>query len=126
MGFKARATSDEFGRVFTRLRAILETHARDLKVKHDTDRDYYVESSKPFRGRDLFFGGVRRGKSYVSYHLFPVYMMPALLSSASPELRARMQGKSCFNFTQVDDSLLNELAALTRRGFDALRDKNLV
>ena len=62
----------------------------------------------------------------MSYHLFPVYMMPALLSSASPKLRARMQGKSCFNFTRVDDSLIDELAALTRRGFDALRDRDLV
>lgn len=127
MGFKARpASSDEFQQVFFRLRSILAKHSSDLSVKHDTDADYYVESTKRFRGRELFFGGVRRGKSYVSYHLFPVYMMPALLSSASPKLRARMQGKSCFNFTSVDDTLMDELAKLTRRGFEALRDRNLV
>jgi len=127
MGFKPRrAASDDFQEVFLRLRSILAKHSSDLSVKHDTDADYYVESTKQFRGRELFFGGVRKGKAYVSYHLFPVYMMPALLSSASPELRARMQGKSCFNFTRVDDSLLDELATLTRRGFDALRDRDLV
>lgn len=127
MGFKPRAaSSDEFRQVFSRLRSILEEHSSDLSVKHDTDADYYVESTKPFRGRELFFGGVRRGRAYVSYHLFPVYMMPNLLTTASPKLRARMQGKSCFNFTKVDDTLMDELARLTRRGFDALRDRDLV
>jgi len=29
-----------------------------------------------------------------------------------------MQGKSCFNFKMVDESLFNELAILTKKGFD--------
>ena len=29
-----------------------------------------------------------------------------------------MQGKSCFNFTRVDEALFAELADLTRRGYD--------
>jgi hypothetical protein len=33
----------------------------------------------------------------------------------SPALRRRMQGKSCFNFRQVDPDLRAELAALVRR-----------
>jgi hypothetical protein len=32
-------------------------------------------------------------------------------------LRRRMQGKSCFNFTAVDETLLAELAELTAVAF---------
>jgi hypothetical protein len=44
---------------------------------------------------------VRKGKSYVSFHLIPVYMFPDLLKGLSPALEKRMQGKSCFNFKTV-------------------------
>ena len=50
----------------------------------------------------MWFGGVRSGKAYVSYHLMPVYSHPALLEAISPALRRRMQGKSCFNFKAPD------------------------
>jgi hypothetical protein len=52
----------------------------------------------------------------------PVYAWPDLLEDASPELRKRMQGKSCFNFTTVDEALLAELAELTRRAFRRMQD----
>lgn len=54
-----------------------------------------------------------RKKSQVAYHLMPVYVHPELLTDLSPELRRRMQGKSCFNFTKVDRDLFAELGALT-------------
>jgi hypothetical protein len=66
----------------------------------------------------LMFGAVMVGKRYVSYHLMCVYMEPDLLGSMSPELRKRMQGKSCFNFTKIDDELFDELAAITAKGRD--------
>jgi hypothetical protein len=44
----------------------------------------------------------------------------------SPELKARMQGKSCFNFTAVDPSLFEELAALTQVGFESYQTQGLV
>lgn len=66
----------------------------------------------------LMFGAVNVGKRYVSYHLMCMYMAPDLLEAMSPELRRRMQGKSCFNFTKVDDELFDELSAVTARGRD--------
>jgi hypothetical protein len=39
----------------------------------------------------------------------------------SPELRKRMQGKACFNFKAVDKSLFEELAALTREGYERFK-----
>ena len=64
----------------------------------------------------LMFGSVRIGKRYVSYHLMCVYLQPELLASMSPELRRRMQGRSCFNFTTIDEGLFDELSAITSKG----------
>ncbi|HUS19732.1 MAG TPA: hypothetical protein VMZ25_08785, partial [Terriglobales bacterium] len=41
---------------------------------------------------------------------------PDFMKSMSPELKRRMQGKSCFNFTEVDPKLFAELKALTKAG----------
>jgi hypothetical protein len=77
-------------------------------------------------GKPLFFASVKQAKSYVGFHLMPVYVQPALLSGLSLELRRRMQGKSCFNFTRIDERLFAELDALTRAAFDSYRQQGLV
>jgi len=46
----------------------------------------------------------------------PVYMHPELLKRVSPELKKRMQGKSCFNFSSVEPALFKELTALIAGG----------
>ena len=43
------------------------------------------------------------------------------LEGISPALKKRMQGKSCFNFTTIDEPLFSELAELTRRGAEQFR-----
>jgi len=63
-----------------------------------------------------YVAGTRVGKRYVSYYLMSVYGQPDLLESLSPELRRRMQGKSCFNFATVDEPLFAELETLTAKG----------
>ena len=32
-----------------------------------------------------------------------------------PQLRKRMQGKSCFNFTKIDEELFDELSVITAK-----------
>ncbi len=64
-------------------------------------------------------------KNYVSFHLFPVYMFPDLLDGISEELKARMQGKSCFNFRAPDAVLFRELAALTKEGLARMKAEKL-
>jgi len=49
----------------------------------------------------------------VSFHLMGVYGNPKLLDGCSEDLRARMQGKSCFNFKNADEALFAELERLT-------------
>ena len=132
---------DEFAKTFEGLRAILQPFASKLKVAHDNDKYYYLETkTAAYRGKPVCFGAVRKGKNYVSFYLMAVYsagsyVMPAkgsteqkivgaaskLTQSMSPELKKRMQGKSCFNFNQPDAALFNELAALTERGFEGYK-----
>ncbi|HYF91269.1 MAG TPA: hypothetical protein VD969_03375 [Symbiobacteriaceae bacterium] len=107
----------DFGAIFERLKAILAVHAPGLVVKADTADTYYLDTAIIQKNKTpLFFGAVQIKKNYVSYHLFPVYVYPELLGGISPDLRRRMQGKSCFNFVSLDEPLFGELAQLTAVG----------
>lgn len=104
---------------FRTLRRILEKHAGHMRVTADTKTVYSIDAGYSARWRkDVYFGGVRMGKAYVSYHLIPVYACPELLEPLSPSLRARMQGKSCFNFRTISSEQAAELAQLTKRGVE--------
>ena len=74
----------------------------------------------------LCFGGVRLGKSYVSFYLMTVYVSPDLLKGMSPELKQRMQGKSCFNFKTVDQQLFTELKTITKAGAAKFSDGKFI
>jgi hypothetical protein len=109
-----------FDEVHRRLRALLESYAPPLFVTADGPKGYGLDMA-PVGEREpsTWFAGTRLGARYVSYYLMPVYVQPSLLDGISPGLRRRMQGKSCFNFTKVDEALFAELGELTRTGFDA-------
>jgi hypothetical protein len=109
----------EFFPVFEKLKSILQPYSQQLIVKADTADNFSLDSaySKKWK-KELFFGAVQTKKNYVSFHLMPVYMYPDLLENISPELKKHMQGKSCFNFKKVEAPLFEELAQLTKQGFD--------
>jgi hypothetical protein len=65
-----------------------------------------------------YAAGIRLGKRYVSYYLMGVYGDDGLALSISPELKRRMQGKSCFNFTRIDEALFRELETLTAQSIE--------
>jgi hypothetical protein len=116
--------SADFEAVHERLKAILASFAsNDLVITKDGPAGMALE----FRGLEGtpwgYVGGTRLGKSYVSYYLMPVYGNPALAAGISPELAKRRQGKSCFNFTKIDEALLTELAALTARSIPGWREQ---
>lgn len=101
--------------VFKALADILRAHSAGLSIKTDTADNLYLElAASASRKKPEFFGAVQRKKSYVSYHLMPVYSNPVLLEGVSDGLKARMQGKSCFNFKAMDAVLFRELDALTQ------------
>lgn len=109
----------EFTSVFSALKALLIPYANSMTVSIDTETEYYLNSRHIQKNKKpLFFAAVQIKKNYVSYHLMPVYVEPALLATASEELMQRMQGKSCFNFTRTEPALFRELALLTKTGFE--------
>lgn len=113
--------------VFDALRAIMEVHTSSLDIKRDEAGDFYVDTFHVMKnGKPLWFGGVKIMKNYVSYHLMPVYVNAGLLGDISPELKKRMQGKSCFNFKTMDEKLFKELDKLTKRGLQDYRASGYV
>ncbi len=116
----------EFQAVFERLRSYLAPHARDLVVSADEPGRYSLDfPPPPSHPMGVLAAAAQVGKSYVSYHLMPVYMYPELLDGLSDNLRRRMQGKSCFNFTRLDEPTFVERARLTRQGLERLAAEGL-
>src|SRR4029077_6021178 len=82
----------------------------------------HLVTQKPVhRGKPFWFAAIRMGKSYVSYHFMPVYIHAPMQKRIPPELKKRMQGKACFNFSEVDPALFRQLAELTAAGFECYR-----
>ena len=119
------SAKNDFPLVFEQLRSILKPYAESLTVKTDTPDSYYLDGpySEKWQ-KELFFGSAQIKKNYVSFYLMPVYMYPELLKDLSPELKKRMQGKSCFNFKKVEPELFDELAMLTRKGAEKFIEEN--
>jgi hypothetical protein len=78
----------EFQAVFAALKPVLGKFAKRLEVKADTPIEYtrVTKSASPFpqhKGQPLYFGSVRLGKAYVSFHPMPLYMHPVLTKTIS-------------------------------------------
>jgi hypothetical protein len=111
----------DFNAIYKELRELMLASAAGMKVSEDGETGLVMLAPvpHPFDAKTpLWFGAVKVGKAYVSYHLMPIYMNPALQAQISPALKKRMQGKSCFNFASRDPELFAELAALTAAGAD--------
>jgi hypothetical protein len=119
------AANSELPIVFEQLKNILKPYAENLTLKTDTLDTYYIDGpySEKWK-KQLFFGSTQVKKNYVSFYLMPVYMYPDLLQDISPELKKRMQGKSCFNFKKVEPNLFEELAVLTRKSVEKFQQEN--
>lgn len=113
----AKAVAKDFEAVYARLCRMLKQHKGKLAVVVEKPGALWMSlKGATWRGKPLYFGGVRLGKNYVSYHLLPVYALPEMKKQISPQLKKRMQGKACFGFTAVDDKLFAELDKLTKAG----------
>jgi len=124
--------ASDFAAAFAVLKQVLATYVKRLTVKTDTPVEYTVvtKSRSPFpqhKGQPMFFGSVRMGKAYVSFHLMPIYMCPAVMKSISPALKKRMQGKTCFNFkSKPEADLIADLKRLTEAGYKAWSEKSWI
>ena len=121
------ANKDDFATVFAKLKAIFKPYAKRMEVAQDTKSYYLLNTRHIMKNKQpLCFGGVRLGKAYVSFYLMSVYVCPDLMKGMSPELKKRMQGKSCFNFKEVDQKLFKELDKLTKAGVVKFTDEKFI
>lgn len=112
----------DLGPVFERLRGILSAHADGMDVVSDEPANYYLNTPHVRDDGYVFmFGAVQTKARFVSFHLMPLYSAPELVESMSEPLRKRMQGKSCLNFTRVDEELFGELDEVTARAAELAR-----
>ena len=113
----------QFQAIYARLSELLSKHKDKLSVGIEKPGTIWMSvNGETYRGKPLYYAGVRMGKNYVSYHLVTVYMNKARMS---PELKKRMQGKGCFNFSSIDEKLFGELDRLTTEGLKNYSGKML-
>jgi hypothetical protein len=114
----------DFAATFAALKAAMAGEASRLAVKIDSATEYTLvtKTASPYpqhKGEPMWFGAVKIGKAYVSYHLMPLYMNAPLAKTISPGLKKHMQGKSCFNFKVAPDGeAIEELRRLTAAAAD--------
>jgi hypothetical protein len=127
------SSEKDFESVFADLRAILTRQAGALAVSEDVPTRYCLEGAvgpatlKAWGGRakrpTIPIAWAEIGKNYVSFHLMALGASPNALSKA---LKARLQGKTCFNFTSPDPVLFKELEEVTSRSIAAFRKAGFV
>lgn len=112
----------DFIPVFCDLRKILTPYANLLVLEKDTDDEFYLNTRFVMKNRKpMYFGSVKTLKNYVIFHLMPIYVFPELLAGISPSLKRRMQGKLCFNFKSLNDTLFSEIAVLTESEYSTYK-----
>jgi hypothetical protein len=125
-----KSDGGSFAEVFQSLRSVLQKHAATLVVSEDTSTKYCLEApigpatlqawGGKARSARIPVAWVEVGKSYVSYHLMGI-AVPSVQAGVTKALKARMQGKACFNFTIADPTLLTELDSLTAASITAFK-----
>jgi len=128
--------SAQFDIVFSRLRSLLQKQLPEFSVGRDTKDHYSLEAPtgpatvQAWRGKMktpvIPVAWVKKTKSYVGFHLTGVYGNPKLLDGCSRELKARMQGKSCFNFKIIDEPLFKELEGLTTLSLQGMKNAGFI
>lgn len=129
-------TSAKFEPVFGHLRVILQKHKAMWSVLEDSATCYSLAGKVRPATLRAWGGKLKRpvipvawvqiGKAYVSYHLMGLYGNAPLLAGMSKGLKARMQGKTCFNFSAPDNALFKELDELTGQSIDAFKKGGFV
>ena len=107
--------SDEFPAIFATLRSLMLEAAPGMVVTNDTPTNFTLKTPwiEARTKQPAWFGWIAIKKSYVAYHIMPLYVLAALNDAVPPSLEKRRQGKTCFNFKKADPALFEDLRALT-------------
>lgn len=107
--------SDEFASIFAELRSLMQQAAPTMVITDDTPTNFTMKTPwiEARTKEPAWFGWIAIKKSYVAYHVMPLYSLPALNAAVPPSLDKRRQGKTCFNFTKADPALFEDIRQLT-------------
>ena len=76
-----------FHNVFESLKSMLAEFSGELVLTKNKPDNFYLNTKHIMKNKKpMFFGAVQVKKSYVSYHLMPVYAFPELLTCISSAL----------------------------------------
>jgi hypothetical protein len=108
--------SEEFAGIFVQLRELMQHAAPGMVVTADTQANFTLKTSwlEARTMEPAWFGWIAIKKSYVAYHLMPLYVLPKLNELVPESLAKRRQGKTCFNFKKADNALFEDLRVLTQ------------
>ncbi len=115
-----------FAKCFNELKSILLNYEKELRVH--VNREYNFSLNAGYdekRKADIYFGRVVINKNYVIL-LDARHVNPNLLNGISPELKKRMQGKSCLILNRLIINLFKELSNLTKKGFEFYKVKGML
>ncbi len=92
--------------VFATLRNVLAGAAPHCAVKLDTATEYTLETRSPspfaqHKGQPLYFGMVKCGKAYISFHLMPLYMCPPAAGSGDSQLEKADAVQNVFQLQEL-------------------------
>jgi hypothetical protein len=135
MAKKSVAGSDHDS-TFKALCDVLRVHADGLTVTADTSQRFCLEA-EPGPATLAAWGGAVRRKMIpvawvekrahdVGFHLIGLNGNTALVGALSSALRARLHGKTCFNFRNPEPALLAELGDVTAASIAGLRRAGFV
>ncbi len=102
----------------------LEAELKALLVPYEdvlvADELYGIEVlHRPGSKMHDWFAGVRPGKGSAKLMLLPMKTHPELAEGLSPALRKRLTGDALFTLKPGDEDLVEELAGVVARAFDA-------
>lgn len=108
--------SEDFPAIFAELRRLMLDAAPAMVVTDDSPTNFTLKTPwmEARTKEPAWFGWIAIKKSYVAYHVMPLYTLPALNDAVPPSLTKRRQGKTCFNFKKADPALFEDIRALTQ------------
>ncbi|MCU0329673.1 MAG: DUF1801 domain-containing protein [Candidatus Kapabacteria bacterium] len=121
----------DFESINARLRSIIAPYVEGLTPKINTPKhvEYYKVGPVNIGGKakdEVFVFGVRVGKSYVSFYVFPLYTHPDEVPVPN-SLVPRRQGKNCFNFTKSIDAIqFRDLNILVKQAWEVYRTHGIL
>jgi len=122
---------DKRNKLFLEIKKVLENNSENFSIteKYINSKakiekpQYHLYGNKEVsifgkKPQKTYVAGVIQQKNYVSFYFSPIYSHPESFMDISPELKKFLKGKSCFNITNINPKLLNELENLLKKGIN--------